>query len=257
VDQKTLAFEPGAVLNLGWRARDKNEGDQRSQGSTVAKIRPTVGRIEAGPVVRWFDAEPVADSPLATLIGPSDNSFGHVGLRASLDLDRTDADAVPMRGWRFHADVLGAPPVWDLEQAFTRTRADASAYVPLVPNRVHLAMRGGASMASGTFPTQYAATVGGWNTLRGFSYDRFSGDASVDGSTELRVPVGTVNLLLRWDAGVFGLADVGRVWMSGESDGRWHRGFGGGVWLTALGRAVSVAYAKGDEHRVNLKAGLF
>ena len=164
---------------------------------------------------------------------------------------------VAMRGWRFHADVLGAPPVWDLDQSFTRTRADASVYLPLLPNRVHLAMRGGASMASGAFPTQYASTVGGWSTLRGFSYDRYSGDASVDGSTELRVPVGTVNLLLRWDAGVFGLADVGRVWMSAESDGSWHKGFGGGLWLSALGRAISVAYAKGDEHRVYLKAGLF
>jgi hypothetical protein len=257
VDQRTLAFEPAAVLNLGWRARDKKEGDERSQGSSGGTIRPTVGRIEAGPVVRWFDAEPVAGSPLAPATQLGDNSFGHVGLRASLDLDRTDADGVPMRGWRFHADVLGAPPVWDLDQSFTRTRADARVYLPLLPNRVHLAMRGGASMASGAFPTQYAATVGGWRTLRGYSFDRYSGDASVDGSTELRVPVGTVNLLVRWDAGVFGLADVGRVWMSGESDGRWHKGFGGGVWLSALGRAVSVAYAKGDEHRVYLKAGLF
>jgi hypothetical protein len=257
VEQKTLAFEPAAVLNLGWRARDKKEGDERSQGSSVAKIRPTVGRIEAGPVVRWFEAEPVAGSPLATLAESGDNAFGHIGLRASLDLDRTDADAVPMRGWRFHADVLGAPPVWDLDQSFTQTRADASVYVPLLPNRVHLAMRGGASMASGAFPTQYAATVGGWRTLRGFSFDRYSGDASVDGSTELRVPVGTVNLLVRWDAGIFGLADVGRVWMSGESEGSWHTGFGGGVWLSALGRAISVAYAKGDEHRVYVKAGLF
>jgi hypothetical protein len=257
VDQRTLAFEPAAVLHLGWRARDKKEDEERSQGSKVAKVRPTVGRIEAGPVVRWFDAEPTTGSPLATLIGPSDNAFGHVGLRASLDLDRSDADAVPMRGWRLRADVLGAPPVWDLDQSFTRTRADASVYLPLLPNRVHLAMRGGASMASGAFPTQYAATVGGWSTLRGFSFERYSGDASVDGSTELRVPVGTVNLLVRWDAGVFGLADVGRVWMAGESDGSWHTGFGGGVWLSALGRAISVAYAKGDEHRVYVKAGLF
>ena len=112
-------------------------------------------------------------------------------------------------------------------------------------------------MASGLIPAQYAPSIGGWSTVRGYQSNRFSGDASVDGSTELRVPVGTVNLLVRWDAGVFGLADVGRVWMAGESDGSWHKGFGGGVWLSALGRAVSVAYAKGDEHRVYLKAGLF
>jgi hemolysin activation/secretion protein len=180
-----------------------------------------------------------------------------VGLRASLDLDRTDADGVPMRGWRLHADVSGFPPLWDLSQSFTRTRAEGSVYVPLIPNAMHLAVRGGATMASGLVPAQYAATIGGWNSLRGYSWDRFSGDAAVNGSTELRVPVGTVNLFVRWDAGVFGLADVGRVWYAGESDGKWHTGFGGGVWLSALGRAISVAYAKGDEHRFYLKTGLF
>jgi len=162
-----------------------------------------------------------------------------------------------MRGWKLEADVRGFPPLWNLSQSFATTRAEGSAYVPLLPNRVHLALRGGASMASGAFPAQYAATLGGWSTLRGYSYRRFSGDAAVDGSTELRVPVGTVNLLLRWNTGIFGLADVGRVWMSGESDGGWHTGFGGGVWLEALGRAISIGYAKGDVNRIYLKTGLF
>jgi hemolysin activation/secretion protein len=162
-----------------------------------------------------------------------------------------------MRGWRLRADVGGFPPLWNLAQSFTTTRADGSVYVPLLPNKAHLAVRGGASMASGLFPAQYAATAGGWSTVRGYPSKRFSGDASVDGSTELRVPVGTVNLLVRWNAGIFGLADVGRVWSSGESEGNWHKGFGGGVWLEALGTAISVAYARGDEHRFYLKAGLF
>ena len=71
------------------------------------------------------------------------------------------------------------------------------------------------------------------------------------------MPVGTVNLLLRWNTGIFGLADVGRVWSSGDSDGGWHKGFGGGVWVEALGRAFSVAYAKGDGHRFYVKTGMF
>jgi len=220
-------------------------------------VRTLAGRVQAGPVVTWIDPDPVAGSPLARLEQPGASAFGHVGVRASLDLDRTDADAVPMRGWRLHADVGGYPPLWDLSQSFTTTRAEGSMYVPLLPNRVHLAVRGGASMASGLFPAQYAAMIGGWNTLRGYRWERFSGDASADGSTELRVPVGTVNLFLRWNAGIFGLADVGRVWSSGESEGRWHKGFGGGVWLEALGRAISFAYAKGEEHRLYVKAGLF
>jgi hypothetical protein len=257
VNQTVLAFEPAVVLHLGWRERETTKAETFREEAKGPSLRPLVGRLQAGPVVSWIDPDPVASSPLATFGQPGSSAFGHVGVRASIDLDRTDADGVPMRGWRLHTDVGGFPPLWDLSKSFTTTRAEGSAYIPLLPNRVHLAVRGGASMASGTFPAQYAAMIGGWRTLRGYRWERFSGDASVDGSTELRVPVGTVNLLLRWNAGVFGLADVGRVWMSGESEGGWHKGFGGGVWLEALGRAISFAYAKGEEHRLYVKAGLF
>jgi hypothetical protein len=258
VNQTLASFEPAAVLHLGWREREASAADVHSETITPPGVRKLEGRLEAGPVVSWMDPEPVAGSPLTALEQqPGASAFGHVGLRASLDLDRTDSDAVPMRGWKLHADVRGFPPLWDLSQSFTATRTHGSVYIPLLPNRAHLAVRGGASMASGLFPAQYSASIGGWTTTRGYRWQRFSGDAAVDGSTELRVPVGTVNLLLRWNVGVFGLADVGRVWASGESEGGWHKGFGGGMWFEALGRAISVAYARGDENRLYLKAGLF
>ena len=257
VNQTVVSFEPAVVLHLGWREHETTKTEAFREAAKWPSLRPITGRVQAGPVVTWIDPDAVADSPLAKLEQPGASAFGHVGVRASLDLDRTDADAVPMRGWRLHADVGGFPPLWDLSQSFTTTRAEGSMYVPLLPNRVHSAVRGGASMVSGLPPAQYAATIGGWTTLRGYRWERFSGDASVDGSSELRVPVGTVNLFLRWNAGIFGLADVGRVWSSGESEGGWHKGFGGGVWIEALGRAISFAYARGEEHRLYVKAGLF
>jgi hypothetical protein len=42
--------------------------------------------------------------------------------------------------------------------------------------------------------------------------------------------------------GVFGLADVGRVWCAGEAKAHAHWP-GGGRWQSALGRTVSVAPA--------------
>jgi hypothetical protein len=257
VNQTVLSFEPAAVLHLGWRARETHKSEVFHEAATTPTVRAIVGRVEAGPVVTWIDPELVLSSPLATLEGPGNKAFGHVGVRAGLELDRTDQDGVPMRGWRLEADVRGFPPLWNLSESFATTSAAGSVYVPLLPNRVHLALRGGATMTSGVFPVQYASTLGGWSTLRGYRSDRFSGDAEVNGSTELRVPVGTVNLLMRWNTGVFGLADVGRVWMSGESEGPWHTAFGGGVWFEALGKAVSIAYAKGEANRFYLKFGLF
>jgi hypothetical protein len=92
--------------------------------------------------------------------------------------------------------------------------------------------------------------------LRGYSWRRFAGDAAVNAGTELRVPVGTLNLLLKSDVGVFALADAGRVWFDGTSAGGWHTGVGGGLWFSAVGKALSVAYAHGEGHRLYLKSGL-
>jgi hypothetical protein len=55
---------------------------------------------------------------------------------------------------------------------------------------------------------------------------------------------------------VFGLMDVGRVWLDGESPGGWHKGVGGGLWFSSLGQTFSVAYAHGDEHRFYLQKGM-
>jgi hemolysin activation/secretion protein len=129
-------------------------------------------------------------------------------------------------------------------------------YVPLLANGTHLAMRAGGALATGDVPVQYAPTVGGWRTLRGYSWNRYAGDAAVDGGTELHVPVGTAKLFMRWNVGVFGLADVGRVWFDGRSDGGWHTGVGGGLSLMAFDKSISLAYAHGEVHRFYLKLGM-
>jgi hypothetical protein len=266
VDQTIVAVEPALVWHLGLRARDAVDaslagnpiGERANRTpAPVEGVRPMVGELELGPVLRWVDPHPLATSPLATTDTPGRDAFRHVGARFAMELNRTDRDAIPTAGWRVRADITGVPSVWNTSTAFTTSAADAAFYIPLAREGPHLAMRAGGSVATGTPPVQYAPTIGGWRTLRGYSSGRYTGDAAIDGSTELHVPVGTVDLLLRWDAGVFGLADVGRVWFDGASEGSWHGALGGGVWLTALGKSVSFAYARGDSHRFYLKTDLF
>ncbi len=70
------------------------------------------------------------------------------------------------------------------------------------------------------------------------------------------MPAGTLPLFVRWNTGVFGIADVGRVWFEDRSEGGWHAGVGGGFWLSALGQTVSIAVVRGDENRVYLQRGM-
>jgi hypothetical protein len=79
--------------------------------------------------------------------------------------------------------------------------------------------------------------------------NRYAGDASAYGSTELRLSLTRVRVILPATLGVFGLADAGRVFLAGESSDTWHTAAGGGVWLSYLERAytLSLAIAKSDE----------
>ena len=48
-------------------------------------------------------------------------------------------------------------------------------------------------------------------------------------------------------AGVLAFHDIGRVWSDGETTGRWHNGYGGGIWVSPLRRFVivgSLAFSK-------------
>jgi hypothetical protein len=69
------------------------------------------------------------------------------------------------------------------------------------------------------------------------------------GSAELRVPLTPGDFLPKGSVGLFGLYDVGRVFLDGESSDRWHSAAGGGLWITrpGTGSAFSFSVADGDE----------
>ncbi len=58
-----------------------------------------------------------------------------------------------------------------------------------------------------------------------------------------------MNLFVPGEFGVFGLGDVGRVYLDGESSDVWHAAGGGGVWLSFIERVntISVAVARSEE----------
>ncbi|MFL5312199.1 MAG: hypothetical protein ACJ79H_17335 [Myxococcales bacterium] len=89
------------------------------------------------------------------------------------------------------------------------------------------AFLGGASVPSPLDVT--GAALG--NPLRGYDLNRFAGDASVVGNAELNVGLGKFVTVLPLRYGLVALADVGRVFVAGQSSSRWHTGYGGGVWM--------------------------
>jgi hypothetical protein len=255
-NQDLIAIEPAFTWEIGWRARENLPSDFVEKAQPLPGLRPLIGQLRAGPVLYWNDFDIKPFSPLGAEDRAGTIVRGRVGARMSLDLDRTARQTITDRGWKFHGALAGYPPVWDVKQSFASVSAVASAYFPLPGDGTHLAFRLGGETVSGPFPPQHAAFIGGGPTVRGYRWQRFAGQNSSFGSAELRVPVGIVNVLLKWNAGVFALADAGRVWFNRESPGGWHTSVGGGLWFSALGQDWSVAYAHGEDNRFYLKQGL-
>jgi hypothetical protein len=257
VDQTIYSVEPAYVYHIGWRTREKEGNVLRGIDSTKGR-RPIVGKVSVGSFLGYFDPEPTAGSALQLSGVHGSEAFGVAGARVGLEVDGTDDDPIPSEGFKAEVQLGGYPPLFDLDGAFGTASARTSFYVPLIKKGGPvLALRAGGSLAAGDYPAQFAAFVGGRSSLRGFSYRRFAGDMGANGSAELRLPVGDMNFIVRSKVGVFGLADAGRVWFDGASDGGWHTAFGGGVWASAFGQALSLAYAKGESQRIYIKSGLF
>lgn len=225
--------------------RDEFEVDQTQvRGQLAYELRPSRGlRIWAGPAAKWTNPDLVSAFS-GNLLG--DETFWQAGAEGGVALDRRDTVAYPRHGFR--AEVVGSGWGSDLSGPFGRAEGFVAGYAS-VPGTFGptLALRVGGQKAVGDFPFQESAFVGGPMNLRGYPYQRFRGDAALFGTAELRARLAYVNLgVSRFQLGVFGLADAGRVYVDGDSRGGWHTGTGGGISLRTLGRTVTAAYARGE-----------
>ena len=254
VDQDLVAIEPALAWQIGWRSRENiNAGFSKDTSKSESRIRPLVGTIKAGPVFYWNDAKAAPGNPAGFLTGAD---MTRAGISASLDLDRTTS-APATRGFTFKSKALVLPPILDVDETATTVRAAAATYLPIMSNGLHLAARVGGESAWGDVAVQDAPYIGGRSSVRGYSARRYIGDRTAFGSVELRLPLETTfPLLINWKPGVFALADAGRVWLDGESAGKWHAGIGGGMWITALGQTFTVAAAHGEGNRFYLSKGM-
>jgi hypothetical protein len=220
-------------------------------------IRPV--DVWVGPVVKLSDTA----TPASLLIGQQrpygTGRFGQAGVRLQLALDRGYREAKGAAGLAFTVGGSFYPAVWSVREPFGEAHAVATAFLrarlPLEPT---LVLRAGGQQLIGLYPFREAAFVGGVETLRGLIERRYTGDASAYGNAELRL------LLRRRDdafvprLGVFGLADVGRVFLEGEESRRWHRAVGGGAWLAVVDPAytasIALVHSEGD-WRLYLQGG--
>jgi hypothetical protein len=210
------------------------------------------GTFRVGGILKYASTDPRPGRFLATqgdLYGTG--NFGQVGAGVTARFDSRNRSNAATEGVLLEIGGSVYPPVWDVDSTFGEAHAEAATYLtPRIPLQPTLALRVGGRKLWGQYPFFEAAFIGGASTVRLGRVNRYAGDAAAYGSTELRIPLARVTLVLPADVGVFGLADVGRVFIEGESSDKWHSAVGGGIWLAYLERAntISAAVAAGEEH---------
>ncbi len=220
-------------------------------------------RLSVGPLLKFAQTTPRSGTFLDSLstLQPvyGVGEFGQLGAQATLRLDTRNRSRAATRGVFFTVGGGVYAAAWDVTSTFGEGHAEATAYLSTsLPLQPTLALRVAGKKVWGTYPFQEAAYVGGASTVRGFPEHRFAGDAALFGNAELRLFLTKFFLLLPSELGVFGLADAGRVYLSGETSDRWHASAGGGLWLALLNRAntLSVAAARSAEGtRIYVRAG--
>jgi hypothetical protein len=217
--------------------------------SLVVPLGPSL-ELSAGPVVKYAHTTLEPGTLVYALRPYGIGSWGQVGVHAGLRFDTRDPAVAATRGVLLTVAGAAYPAFWDVTAPFQEVHGEAATYLTAaIPTRPTLALRLAGKKVWGPFPFQEAAFVGGLATVRGYSEHRFAGSAGVYANAELRFRLTRLTLVLPGAFGVFGLADVGRVYVSGEPSDRWHAAAGGGIWFAPLSatNTVSLAVARSPE----------
>lgn len=213
--------------------------------------------LSIGPEIKYARNKLDPETLLGQIKPYGVKNFGQLGVRLGFHYNTCDPNKAGSPGVRIQAEGFFYPEVWDAKSAFGGFSGSAAAYLPAT-DRTILAVRIGGKKVLGSYPFHEAAYIGGKSSVRGFKRERFAGDASIYGNFELRVTLGKALVLLPGEYGVFGLADVGRVYFKEEFSKKWHSAVGGGIFFSVfdLSTVFSLAIARCEEQiSVYLKGG--
>jgi hypothetical protein len=168
-------------------------------------------------------------------------NFSLGGVHASLGIDTRDNEMNAYEGSLVRLEVSFYPEMLDNKKNFTSAGFDLRTFFSgnLITD-VTLGLRAGGKKLWGTYPFFKAAFLGGPENLRGYSRERYAGDAYLFGQTELRTYLTDMKLILLGRFGFHLFAESGRVYTEGTESEKWHPSYGGGLWISYLKKQLTL-----------------
>ncbi|TXK71103.1 BamA/TamA family outer membrane protein [Mesonia sp. HuA40] len=155
---------------------------------------------------------------------------------ASYTYESYDNYLNPSRGMKFKLNLGATLNTKNTERYFGRIEPSILFYNAISTNRklvlkTHLNSK---VLLGDDFEFYQGAQLGGDNGLRGYRNERFTGESFLVTGADLRYSFNQFTTrFLPFQIGVFGGADLGRVWLDGEESSKWHPDYGGGVFITS------------------------
>lgn len=173
-------------------------------------------------------------------------------LSSSLNFEVDSRDNIDNAQEGYYLSVSGSlfPKFLDNEETFYKAKFDLRRYMTVnLLSKTTFAFRSGGGKLWGKYPFFKAEFLGGTNNLRGFRRERFSGDASLYGQSEIRAYIGRWNIIIPGQYGLLTFIESGRVFAENEYSDQWHSTYGGGLWISFLERTGNLSFvmAKSNE----------
>lgn len=160
----------------------------------------------------------------------ADKLYG--GFAAGLVYDTRDNIAIPKKGVYWKTAFLGQQRIDKGTDRYGAITTEFRFYINPAKSGLVIANRlgGGTTVGKPTFFQRMQ--LGGVNSLRGFNSKRFTGTSMFYNNLDLRLKLfNFTSYLVPGTVGMIGFTDVGRVWEKAEHSGRWHQGYGGGLYV--------------------------
>ncbi|UII22717.1 BamA/TamA family outer membrane protein [Fulvivirga ligni] len=164
----------------------------------------------------------------------------YMGGKVNLLIDGRDNPVLPLSGIYVNTDLAVMRGIYNSSNTYTAFNAALSSYNST--NTVHpltLAVRVGGGANFGDYEFYQSQILDGKTELRGFRKTRFYGEQKVFTNVELRWELFTFKTyIFPGSFGILGFHDFGRVWYNDEDSDKWHKGYGGGIWVAPFNMAV-------------------
>lgn len=177
--------------------------------------------------------------------------FGNIGINTFFSIDTRDVLRNTYYGHLIKVNISFFPALIDNKREFLRTSLEFRYFKTLpIFNDVTIALRAaGEKIWGDKYPFFYSVFLGGSDNLRGYSRERFSGDAAVFSQYELRFKLTKFNFIAPGQVGIFSFIDNGRVFTENNNSSRWHTTYGVGIYFSLIDRLLnfSATYAVSPE----------